>query len=126
MKKTIKETIDYSIDEGFSRYPVYEEELDEIKGILYTKDLIKLTLGHPDQTSFESIIRKPLFVSESYKIKNLLKQFQKKRIQMAVVNNEIGEVTGIVTMEDSLEEWGGEMQDEYDNTERIVVKISEG
>lgn len=126
MKTTVKEAIDYSIDKGFSRYPVYEEELDEIKGILYTKDLVKLTLEQPEETSFESIIRKPLFVSESYKIKNLLKQFQKKRIQMAVVTNEIGEVTGIVTMEDILEELVGEIQDEYDNEDPIVVNINEG
>lgn len=122
----VKETIDYIINEGYSRYPVYEESLDTIKGILYTKDLVKLTLEKPNETSFESILRKPLFISENYKIKNLLKQFQKKRIQMAVVTNEIGEMTGIVSMEDILEELVGEIQDEYDNEDPIVVKITEG
>lgn len=126
MGTTVKEAIDYSIREGFSRYPVYEEDLDDIKGILYTKDLIKLTLDNPDETCFESIIRKPLFISENYKIKNLMKQFQKKRIQMAVVTDEIGEVTGIVTMEDILEELVGEIQDEYDNEDPIVVNIGDG
>lgn len=123
---SVKEAIDHVINEGYSRYPVYEESLDNIKGILYTKDLIKLTLDKPGETSFESILRKPLFISENYKIKNLLKQFQKKRIQMAVVTNEIGEMTGIVSMEDILEELVGEIQDEYDNEDPIVVKINEG
>lgn len=123
---TVKEAIDHAINEGYSRYPVYEEELDNIKGILYTKDLVKLTLEKPEETSFLSILRKPLFISESYKIKNLLKQFQKKRIQMAVVTNEIGEVTGIVSMEDILEELVGEIQDEYDNEDPIVINFGEG
>lgn len=123
---TVKEAIDHAINEGYSRYPVYEEELDNIKGILYTKDLVKLTLEHPNETSFMTILRKPLFVSESYKIKNLMKQFQKKRIQMAIVTNEIGELSGIVSMEDILEELVGEIQDEYDNEDPIVVSIGEG
>ena len=123
---TVREAIDYAINEGYSRYPVYEESLDNIKGILYTKDLVKLTLDKPNETSFIEILRKPLFISESSKIKNLLKQFQKKRIQMAVVTNEIGELTGIVSMEDILEELVGEIQDEYDNEDPIVVNVGEG
>lgn len=123
---TVKEAIDFAINEGYSRYPVYEEDLDNIKGILYTKDLVKLTLEKPEETSFVSIIRKPFFISESSKIKHLMKQFQKKRIQMAIVTNEIGELTGIVSMEDILEELVGEIQDEYDNEDPIVVNIGEG
>lgn len=123
---TVKDTLDFMIKEGFSRYPVYEETLDNIKGILYTKDLIKLILEHPDETSFKSILRKPLFISENSMIKNLLKQLQKKRMQLAVVTDEIGEVVGIVTMEDILEELVGEIQDEYDNEDPIVVQLSEG
>lgn len=126
MNTTVKEAIDFVINEGYSRYPVFEESLDNIKGILYTKDLMKLTLENPEETSFQKILRKPLFISESAKIKNLLKQFQKKHIQMAVVTNEIGELTGIVSMEDILEELVGEIQDEYDNEDPIVIKISEG
>lgn len=122
----VKEAIDYAVNEGYSRYPVYEESLDNIKGILYTKDLMKLMLDEPENTSFVNILRKPLFISESSKIKNILKQFQKKRIQMAVVTNEIGELTGIVSMEDILEELVGEIQDEYDNEDPIVINIGEG
>lgn len=123
---TVKEAIDMAINEGYSRYPVYEESLDNIKGILYTKDLVKLTLERPEETNFVSILRKPFFVSESAKIKNLLKQFQIKHIQMAVVTNEIGELSGIVSMEDILEELVGEIQDEYDNEDPIVIKITDG
>ena len=122
----VKEAIDYAVNEGYSRYPVYEETLDNIKGILYTKDLMRLMLDEPENTSFVNILRKPLFISESSKIKNLLKQFQKKRIQMAVVTNEIGELTGIVSIEDILEELVGEIQDEYDNEDPIVINIGEG
>ena len=123
---SVREAIDFAINEGYSRYPVYEESLDNIKGILYTKDLVKLTLDKPEETSFAGILRKPLFISESSKIKNLLKQFQKKRIQLAIVTNEIGELTGIVSMEDILEELVGEIQDEYDNEDPIVVNVGEG
>lgn len=123
---SVREALDLAIEEGYSRYPVYEESLDNIKGILYTKDLVKLTLEKPNETSFVSILRKPFFVSESSKIKNLLKQFQIKHIQLAVVTNEIGELSGIVSMEDILEELVGEIQDEYDNEDPVVVKISEG
>lgn len=122
----VKEAIEFVIHEGFSRYPVYEESLDNIIGILYTKDLMRLTMEKPYETKLLEILRKPLFVSENEKIKNLLKKFQVKRIQMAVVTNEIGEVTGIISMEDILEELVGEIQDEYDNEEPIVVGIGDG
>jgi CBS domain containing-hemolysin-like protein len=123
---TVTDAINFAVNEGYSRYPVFEESLDNIKGILYTKDLMKLMLDKPEETSFVSILRKPLFISESSKIKNLLKQFQKKHIQMAVVTNEIGELTGIVSMEDILEELVGEIQDEYDNEDPIVINMGDG
>lgn len=126
MNTSVSEAINFAVNEGYSRYPVFEESLDNIKGILYTKDLMKLMLDKPEETSFESILRKPLFISESSKIKNLLKQFQKKHIQMAVVTNEIGELTGIVSMEDILEELVGEIQDEYDNEDPIVINMGDG
>lgn len=123
---SVKDAIKHAISEGYSRYPVFEDDLDNIKGILHTKDLVKLTLENPDETSFASILRKPLFVSESSKIKLLLKQFQLKHIQMAIVTNEIGELTGIVSMEDILEELVGEIQDEYDNEDPIVINLGKG
>ncbi|HET8573230.1 MAG TPA: hemolysin family protein [Edaphocola sp.] len=125
LDKTVREAIDYAIQEGYSRYPVYDGSLDDIKGVLYTKDLIKHVLDNPDQKRIEPIMRKANFISESAKIKNVLKEFQQKHIQMAIVTNEIGELTGIVSMEDILEELVGEIQDEYDNEKPIVEKTGE-
>lgn len=121
----MKEAIDYAIQEGYSRYPVYEDSLDNIKGILYTKDMIKHLFSRPEDKSIEPLLRKANFISESAKIKNVLKEFQQKHIQMAVVTNEIGELTGIISMEDILEELVGEIQDEYDNEKPIVEKTGE-
>ncbi|KAA5537060.1 HlyC/CorC family transporter [Taibaiella lutea] len=121
----MKEAIDYAIQEGYSRYPVYEETMDNIKGVLYTKDMIRHLFSRPEDKSIEPLLRKATFISEGSKIKNVLKEFQQKHIQMAVVTNEIGELTGIVTMEDILEELVGEIQDEYDNEKPIVEKTSE-
>ncbi|MCP1997211.1 hemolysin family protein [Flavobacterium sp. HSC-61S13] len=126
IKTSVKEAIDYAINEGYSRYPVYEDSLDNIKGIVYTKDLIKKLLSTPEDTSIESLLRQPIFISEGALIKNVLKQFQKKHVQMAVVTNEVGEFSGIISMEDILEELVGEIQDEYDNEEPIVTRVSEG
>jgi CBS domain containing-hemolysin-like protein len=121
----MKEAIDFAIQEGYSRYPVYEDSLDNIKGVLYTKDMIKHLFTRPEDKSIEPLLRKANFISESAKIKNVLKEFQQKHIQMAVVTNEIGELTGIISMEDILEELVGEIQDEYDNEKPIVEKTGE-
>lgn len=126
ISSSVKEALEFCIQEGYSRYPVYEDSLDNIRGILYTKDLFKQMVNNPETSSIEGIIRTAEFVYESAKIKNVLKTFQRKRLQMAVVTNEVGEVTGIVTMEDILEELVGEIQDEYDNEEPIVSKVAEG
>ncbi|MBS7332659.1 MAG: HlyC/CorC family transporter [Weeksellaceae bacterium] len=123
---SVKEAIDYAIEEGYSRYPVYEESLDNIIGILYTKDLMRQLMANPNETDVRGILREPIFISESAMIKHVLKQFQKKRVQMAIVTNEVGEVAGIVSMEDILEELVGEIQDEYDNEDPIVERLDKG
>lgn len=124
-----KEALEFAINEGYSRYPVYEDSLDNIKGLLYTKDIVKYLLSvTPEKASkvdtIQPILRPASYISESAKIKNVLKEFQFKRIQMAIVTNEIGEISGIVTMEDILEELVGEIQDEYDNEKPIVEQQS--
>lgn len=123
---TVKEAIDYAIQEGYSRYPVYEENLDNIIGILYTKDLMRQLMANPNETDIRGLLREPIFISESAMIKHVLKQFQKKHVQMAIVTNEVGELAGIVSMEDILEELVGEIQDEYDNEDPIVERIEKG
>lgn len=125
LRSTLKEAIDFAIKEGYSRYPVYDGTIDDIKGFINTKDLMRTMVSSNPPTGIGTLIRKTLFVSENKKIKDLLKEMQVKRLQMAVVTNEIGEVSGIVTMEDILEELVGEIQDEYDNEKPYVQKISD-
>jgi len=126
VNSTVKEAIDFALQEGYSRYPVYEESLDNIIGILYTKDLMRSLIEDPNKKEIRGLLREPIFISESAMIKHVLKQFQQKHVHMAVVTNEVGEVAGMVTMEDILEELVGEIQDEYDNEEPIVERIDKG
>ena len=119
---SLEEAINFSITEGYSRYPVCDGSLDNISGIIYTKDLMKTMVGKTKPDSIRPLLRKAYFIPESKLIKDLLKEFQKKHIQMGIVTNEIGEVSGIVTMEDILEELVGEIQDEYDNEKPNVEK----
>ncbi|MBL7971453.1 MAG: gliding motility-associated protein GldE [Prolixibacteraceae bacterium] len=109
---------------GFSRIPVYSESFDNIKGILYIKDLLPHVLK---ETSFrwQSIIRPPFYVPETKKIDDLLEEFQKNKVHMAIVVDEYGGTSGIVTLEDVLEEIVGEITDEFDEEEKFYTKISE-
>lgn len=109
---------------GFSRIPVYSETFDNIKGILYIKDL----LPHAQKGAtfrWQSIIRPPFFVPETKKIDDLLEEFQKSKVHMAIVVDEYGGTSGIVTLEDILEEIVGEITDEFDEEEKYFTKISE-
>ena len=121
-----EEVIKFALSEGYSRYPVYERSLENIIGILYTKDLFKNYALKGNNLQIKDMLRTPIFVSETTMIKNLLKTFQKKHAQVAIVTDEIGEFAGLVTLEDILEELVGEIQDEYDNEEPIVTVVSEG
>ncbi len=111
------------LDTGFSRLPVYSESLDEIKGIIHTKDL----LIHIDTENFDwhSVIRSAFFVHESKLIEDLLKEFQHKRSHMAIVVDEFGGTSGIVTLEDIMEEIIGDIKDEYDEEGLFSKKIDE-
>ncbi len=109
---------------GFSRIPVYSESFDNIKGILYTKDL--LPHAHKDDSfQWQSIIRPPFYVPETKKIDDLLEDFQKNKVHMAIVVDEYGGTSGIVTLEDVLEEIVGEITDEFDEEEKFYTRISE-
>lgn len=109
----------------FSRIPVYHDSLDNIKGILYVKDIIRMTSRAYEVSDIMKLLRDPLIVPESKKIDLMLKDFQQKRLHMAVVVDEYGGTAGIVTMEDILEEIVGDILDEYDDDEKDVVEISE-
>ncbi len=110
-------------EEQYSRYPIYSRELNNIKGILYAKDILRL-LAQNKEINIRKLLRAPFYVPETLKISHLLKEMQKKRMHMAIAVNEHGMVTGIVTIEDVVEEIVGEIRDEYD-FERPVIKIGD-
>ena len=110
------------IDSGFSRIPVYEETSDHLKGILYVKDLLP-HINQKNNFNWQKLIREPFFVPETKKINDLLKEFQEKKIHLAIVVDEYGGTEGIVTMEDILEEVVGEITDESDEEEVFYRKI---
>lgn len=112
------------ISSGFSRIPVHSESFDNVKGILYAKDVLPY-MNNPDSFKWQSLLRPPYFVPETKKINDLLKEFQLKKIHMAVVIDEYGGTSGIVTLEDILEEIVGEITDESDQDEVLHRKINE-
>lgn len=109
----------------YSRLPVYENNLDNIIGIVYTKDVIPL-IEHPLLLVFDDLIRPAIFVPETKKISELLREMQQKKIHMVVVNDEYGGTAGIVTMEDIIEEIVGEIQDESDEELKQIEQGSDG
>ena len=108
----------------YSRLPVYKGSLDDIVGIIHTKDLL-LYLNEPDNFNWHSVLRNPYFVHEQKYIEDLLKEFQTRRIHFAVVVDEFGGTSGIVTLEDILEEVIGEIKDEFDEEESGHKKIDD-
>ena len=112
-------------DSGHSRFPVYEETLDNVIGILYVKDVLSYLLKNAE-FDLRKIIRKPFFVPESKRIYDLLKELRHKRVHIAVAVDEYGGVSGIVCMEDILEEIIGDIQDEFDNETPEILKLSAG
>lgn len=108
---------------GYSRYPVYEETMDKIAGVIYTKDIIRV-LQHTDVIVINDIIRKPFFVPDSMKLNTLLSTFKEKRIHIAFVLDEFGGTAGLITLEDLLEEIVGEIQDEHDRGQKEFVEKS--
>ena len=112
------------IDSGFSRIPVYEETSDHLKGILYVKDLLPF-INQNEQFNWQKLIREPFYVPETKKINDLLKEFQERKIHLAIVVDEYGGTEGIVSMEDILEEVVGEITDESDGAEQLFRHIDE-
>ena len=113
------------VESGFSRIPVYAESFDNVRGILFVKDLLP-HLGKPDTFRWQSLIRPPYVVPETKKISELLKEFQAKKIHMAIVVDEYGGTSGLVTLEDVLEEIVGEITDETDEDIPLFRKTGAG
>jgi putative hemolysin len=115
------------IESGFSRIPVYEVELDRMLGVLYNKDVFRAWHEHGRDLHVRELLHPPFFVPSSIPISELLKELQRRRIAMAIVVNEFGEVEGLATLEDLLEEIVGEIRDEYDREERgPVERLADG
>ncbi len=119
---SLKDLIQVIMDSGYSRIPVYENTADNVKGILFVKDL----LPHLKKSRYkwQTLIRPPFFVPETKKINDLLQEFQKMKIHLAIVVDEYGGTEGIVTMEDILEEVVGEITDESDEAEELYKKLA--
>ena len=111
------------VDNNYSRIPVYQDSQDNIRGILYIKDLLP-HLSKPKSFRWQSLIRPPYFVPETKMIDDLLRDFQENHVHMAIVVDEYGGTSGLVTLEDILEEIVGEINDEYDEEERQYVKLN--
>ena len=119
-----KEVLDIILEAGYSRIPVFETTFDNVIGILYIKDLIP-HLEKPADFDWHSLLRKPFFVPENKKLDDLLKEFQNKKMHMAIIVDEYGGTSGLATLEDILEEIVGDITDEFDEKEIQYTKVSE-
>jgi len=119
-----KEIIPAIIQSGYSRIPVYSGSFDNVVGILYAKDVLPYTDNH-DSFKWQALLRPPYFVPETKKINDLLKEFQVKKIHLAIVIDEYGGTSGIITLEDILEEIVGEITDESDEERELFRQIDE-
>ena len=111
------------VENNYSRIPVYQDNTDNIRGILYIKDLLS-HLSKPAGFRWQSLIRPPYFVPETKKIDDLLREFQENKVHIAIVVDEYGGTSGLVTLEDILEEIVGEINDEYDEEEKVYSKLN--
>lgn len=122
----ISQVVEKSITAGYSRIPVYEEELDNIKGVMYIKDLLKYVgKSIPKTLTIADVMRKAYFFPETKRCGDLFNEMTEKHLQLVFVCDEYGGVSGIVTVEDLLEAIVGNMQDEYDNEEEEIEQVNE-
>ena len=122
-KATFQEVMQCVVENNYSRIPVYQDNSDNVRGILYIKDLLP-HLSKGNNFRWQSLIRPPYFVPETKKIDDLLREFQENKVHIAIVVDEYGGTSGIVTLEDILEEIVGEINDEYDEEEKFYQRIN--
>lgn len=123
MQSPFTEVLKCIVENNYSRIPVFQDSIDNIRGILYIKDLLP-HLGKSNTFRWQSLIRPPYFVPETKMIDDLLREFQNNKVHIAVVVDEFGGTSGIVTLEDILEEIVGEINDEYDEEEKNYVRVN--
>ncbi len=119
------ELLEIIAESGHSRFPIYSESIDNVIGVLYVKDLI-MTFSRHETVDLSKIIRKPFFVPETKKINTLLREFRRRHIHIAIAIDEYGGVSGIVCMEDIIEEIVGDIQDEFDNEQEDILSVGDG
>ena len=124
IETTYPDVLKCIVENAYSRIPVYEDSRDNIKGILYIKDLLPYLDKGPD-FKWQNLIRPAFFVPETKMIDDLLRDFQTNKVHIAIVVDEFGGTSGMITMEDIIEEIVGEINDEYDDEERMYVRLSE-
>ena len=130
-RKTLKEAVHFILEENYSRIPVYQEDIDDIIGILHLRDAVIMLENKQDNgdvpiDSIPDLLRNVFFIPETRKINILFKEMQFKKIHMVVVVDEYGQIAGILTMEDILEEIVGNILDEYDDEEQFIIKKEDG
>ena len=123
----IEDAMGFMAGEAFSRYPLYVDDIDNIIGVLHLKDVAKCyASGDYKQKKLKDIARKPFFVPDTMTIDELFNQMQAKKNHMAIVIDEYGQTAGLVAMEDILEEIVGDIEDEFDNEEQMIIKAKDG
>ena len=123
IRSTFSEVLQCVVDNNYSRIPVYQDSSDNIRGVLYIKDLLP-HIGKKGPFRWQSLIRPPYFVPETKKIDDLMREFQTNKVHIAIVVDEFGGTSGIITMEDILEEIVGEIHDEFDEEESTYVRLN--
>jgi CBS domain containing-hemolysin-like protein len=123
---TVRELLDTILTCGHSRIPVYEDSIDNIIGLLYAKDLLKQWGTDENHFSVRAIMRPPYFIPESKNLEQLLQEFKRKRVHLAIVIDEYGGTSGLITIEDLLEEIVGDIQDEHDREESLLTVNPDG
>lgn len=122
---TLENIVSLAVDTGYSRIPIYKETLDNVTGIIYVKDLLKFLQMDPEKFNLKDIVRTPLFIPQTLSCNKIFEEFTKNKVQMAIVLDEYGGTSGIITMEDILEFIVGNIEDEYDEESKECEQISQ-
>lgn len=122
---SVSETIALIVESGHSRIPVYSEDPDHIVGVIHAKDILPFW-GKNGEVGLDEIMRQPFFVPQAMPLNELMASFRRKKVHLAIVVDEYGGTAGVVTMEDVLEEIVGEIEDEYDQEEQMIMEQSDG
>ena len=122
---TVNNAVDIALEGGFSRIPVFEDTIDNIVGVLYTKDMLKQLRDGHENVPIRTLVRAAYYVPETKKLDDLLREIRQRRIHMVIVIDEYGSVAGLVTIEDLVEEIVGDIRDEYDREENLYEKINQ-